>query len=83
MANIDFELKLRTGELFVEYNSPQGRKTFCEKGEITGDHKTFLIETRLILDSPNLSATEKKGLISFVTRESCRRGYPQIVFLGH
>ena len=33
MANIDFELKLRTGELYVEYNSPQGCRHFVKKGK--------------------------------------------------
>ena len=82
MANVDFELNKNRGELTIIYSQADGTRVIKEKGILTGDEQTFIVNTQSIDSCDYLSTTEKKGLKQIVSRECVRRGCPEIIFPG-
>jgi hypothetical protein len=80
MSNIDFELNKEKGELAISYSSLGKTSVLFERGSVSGDEQSFIVQTKTIDSSNELSLTEKQGLKKYVSRESPRKGYPDIIF---
>ena len=77
MSNINYEIK--GNQLTIEYSTLHEKKTFIERGSLTGDCKQFIVESHTIQDAPDLSETEKLGLKKYVM--GIKKGdYPSVVF---
>lgn len=80
MTNIDFELKKEEGELFISYCPLGSHKIIHERGFLSGDGQSFVVTSKNIDNCYDLSLTEKMGLKKYVSRESLRKGHPNIIF---
>ena len=70
MSNIDYELDLQKGKLDVCYSSLYGKKCFPMKGELSGDGRTFFVQSSVLGTCRDLSQTEINGIKKYVSNDS-------------
>jgi len=81
MINIDYELNLHERKLTICYSSLYSKMTLPMKGELSGDGRTFFVQSSALGTCRDLSQNEINEIKKYVSNDSKVSKGIEIVFM--